>query len=181
MTTTADTQALLVRLLDPSNRADPYPAYEQIRASGPLLLPEAHLTVFSSFTECDDVLRHPSSASDRMKSTLTQRAIANGEQERPVGPPGFLFLDPPDHTRLRKLVSKAFVPKVVKTGCSACRSRTNPSSVGPRHCSPRDSTRSSRSPAAGPTASTSGWRRPSGFATTCTPSSSSAAPNPATT
>ncbi|MBB5165007.1 cytochrome P450 [Mycobacterium sp. AZCC_0083] len=114
MTTTADTQALLVRLLDPANRANPYPAYEQIRASGPLLLPEAHLIVFSSFTECDDVLRHPSSASDRMKSTLTQRAIANGEQERPVGPPGFLFLDPPDHTRLRKLVSKAFVPKVVK-------------------------------------------------------------------
>src|SRR5882757_10914085 len=110
MTTTADTQPLL----DPANRADPYPAYEQIRASGPLLLPEAHLTVFSSFAECDDVLRHPSSASDRMKSTLTQRAIANGEQERPVGPPGFLFLDPPDHTRLRKLVSKAFVPKVVK-------------------------------------------------------------------
>jgi cytochrome P450 len=114
MTTTADTQALLVQLLDPSNRANPYPAYEQIRTRGPLLLPEAHLTVFSSFTECDDVLRHPSSASDRMKSTLAQRAVANGEVERPLGPPGFLFLDPPDHTRLRKLVSKAFVPKVVK-------------------------------------------------------------------
>jgi cytochrome P450 len=114
VTTTEDSQALLVRLLDPANRANPYPAYEQIRARGPLLLPEAHLTVFSSFTECDDVLRHPSSASDRMKSTLAQRAVANGEVERPLGPPGFLFLDPPDHTRLRKLVSKAFVPKVVK-------------------------------------------------------------------
>jgi cytochrome P450 len=114
MTSTADTQSLLVQLLDPSNRADPYPAYEQIRARGPLRLPEAHLTVFSSFTDCDDVLRHPSSASDRMKSTLAQRAVANGDEERPLGPPGFLFLDPPDHTRLRKLVSKAFVPKVVK-------------------------------------------------------------------
>jgi cytochrome P450 len=114
MTTTADAQALLVQLLDPSNRADPYPAFEQIRTRGPLLLPEAHLTVFSTFTECDDVLRHPSSASDRMKSTLAQQAVANGEVERPLGPPGFLFLDPPDHTRLRKLVSKAFVPKVVK-------------------------------------------------------------------
>ena len=114
MATTVDPQALLVQLLDPSNRADPYPAYEQIRARGPLILPDAHLVVFSSFTDCDDVLRHPSSASDRMKSTMAQRMVAEGGEERPLGPPGFLFLDPPDHTRLRKLVSKAFVPKVVK-------------------------------------------------------------------
>src|ERR1700704_4126611 len=114
MTTTADSQALLVQLLDPSNRADPYPVYEQIRERGPLRMPEAHLTVFSSFADCDDVLRHPSSASDRTKSTMAQRAVADAGEERPVGPPGFLFLDPPDHTRLRKLVSKAFVPKVVK-------------------------------------------------------------------
>ncbi|HEV7421460.1 MAG TPA: cytochrome P450 [Mycobacterium sp.] len=114
MTTTAESQALLVQLLDPSNRANPYPVYEQIRERGPLVLPEAHLTVFSSFTDCDDVLRHPSSASDRLKSTMAQRQIADGAEARPLGPPGFLFLDPPDHTRLRKLVSKAFVPKVVK-------------------------------------------------------------------
>ncbi len=114
MTTTERAQELLVRLLDPSNRADPYPAYDEIRERGPLLLPEFNLTVFSSYRDCDEVLRHPSSASDRLKSTVAQQEIAAGNEPRPLGQPGFLFLDPPDHTRLRKLVSKAFVPKVVK-------------------------------------------------------------------
>jgi cytochrome P450 len=114
MTATAHAQTLLVQLLDPSNRADPYPLYEQIRAHGPFHLPDGNLTVFSSFSDCDDVLRHPASANDGMKSTVVQRQLAEGGAYRPLGPPGFLFLDPPDHTRLRKLVSKAFVPKVVK-------------------------------------------------------------------
>jgi cytochrome P450 len=70
--------------------------------------------VFSRYDDCYDVLRHPDSASDRLKSTAAQRAIANGEPARPLGTPGFLFLDPPDHTRLRKLAQKAFAPKVVK-------------------------------------------------------------------
>jgi hypothetical protein len=35
----ADPQELLVRLLDPGNRADPYPLYREIRECGPLLLP----------------------------------------------------------------------------------------------------------------------------------------------
>jgi cytochrome P450 len=114
MTATADPQALLLELLDPSNRANPYPVYERIRERGPLQLPQMALNVFSSFADCDEVLRHPSSASDRLKSTAAQREIAAGAEARPIGPPGFLFLDPPDHTRLRKLVSKAFAPKVVK-------------------------------------------------------------------
>jgi cytochrome P450 len=113
-TTTAESQSLLLQLLDRSNRANPYPVYEQIQEYGPLQLEEANLTVFSSFQDCDDVLRHPCAASDRLKSTAAQREIAQGAEPRPVGPPGFLFPDPPDHTRLRKLVSKAFVPKVVK-------------------------------------------------------------------
>ncbi len=114
MTTTAQAQELLVRLLDPANRADPYPVYAQIRERGPLTLPDYDLTVFSSYQDCEDVLRHPSSGSDRLKSSAAQREIADGNVVRPLGEPGFLFLDPPDHTRLRKLVSKAFVPRVVK-------------------------------------------------------------------
>jgi cytochrome P450 len=115
MTTAAESQSLLLQLLDPSNRANPYPAYTQIRERGPLQLPDMTVNVFASFQDCDDVLRHPSSANDRLKSTAAQREIAEGAEARPIGPPGFLFLDPPDHTRLRKLVSKAFAPKVVKS------------------------------------------------------------------
>ncbi|MDT5016622.1 MAG: hypothetical protein QOD39_2782 [Mycobacterium sp.] len=112
--TTADPQALLLQLLDPSNRADPYPIYAMVREHGPLHLPRMTLTVFSTYQDCDDVLRHPSSANDRLKSSAVQREIARGAQPGPAGTPSFLFLDPPDHTRLRRLVSKAFAPKVVK-------------------------------------------------------------------
>ncbi|WP_197376484.1 cytochrome P450 [Mycolicibacterium baixiangningiae] len=112
--TTADTQTLLGRLLDPANRADPYPLYADLRAAGPLAVPSANLVVFSAFADCDEVLRHPASASDRLKSTVAQREVAAGAAARPFGAPGFLFLDPPDHTRLRRLVSSAFVPRVVK-------------------------------------------------------------------
>ena len=114
MTAAAHPQSLLVQMLDPAVRADPYPVYDQIRTQGPIQLPGNNLTVFASYAHCDEVLRHPAAASDRLKSTAAQRAIAEGAQPRPFGPPGFLFLDPPDHTRLRRLVSKAFVPKVVK-------------------------------------------------------------------
>jgi cytochrome P450 len=112
---TAAPQDLLLELLDPAHRADPYPIYRQLRERGPLTLPQSNLVVFSSFAECDEVLRHPSSCADRLKSTAAQQAIAEGAQARPFGTPGFLFLDPPDHTRLRRLVSKAFSPKVVKS------------------------------------------------------------------
>lgn len=112
---TVPAQALLAQLLDPGNRADPYPIFQRLRESGPVLLPDSNLVVFSSFADCDEVLRHPASCSDRLKSTAAQQAIVAGQEARPFGTPGFLFLDPPDHTRLRKLVSKAFSPKVVRS------------------------------------------------------------------
>ncbi|SBS74501.1 Peroxidase [uncultured Mycobacterium sp.] len=114
MTAPAEPQALLLKLLDPAIRANPYPVYREILDGGPMQMPESTLHVLSSFADCDEVLRHPDSCSDRLKSTAAQQAVAAGEQPRPFGTPGFLFLDPPDHTRLRRLVSKAFSPKVVK-------------------------------------------------------------------
>jgi cytochrome P450 len=86
MSSLAAPQALLLQLLDPANRADPYPVYTQFRDHGPIQLPEANLTVFSTYRDCDEVLRHPSSSSDRLKSTIAQRHFATGAWPRPVGP-----------------------------------------------------------------------------------------------
>lgn len=109
-----DSQSLLLALLDPGNRAAPYPLYNRIREHGPLQVPDSNLTVFTSFADCDAVLRHPASCSDRSKSSIAQRFLESEDAPRGEGGTSFLFLDAPDHTRLRGLVGKAFVPKVVK-------------------------------------------------------------------
>lgn len=109
----AESQALLLQLLDPANRPDPYRLCARFRDGGAMRLPDANLAVFSSYRDCDEVLRHPLSSSDNVNSTVAKRQAEAGTAPPRQGPPGFLFLDPPDHTRLRRLVSKAFAPKVV--------------------------------------------------------------------
>ncbi|MGU3503042.1 cytochrome P450 [Mycobacterium sp. C31M] len=114
MTQTSDPQLLLVQMLDPATRADPYPLFAQIRAHGPLVMPGTNMVVLSSFADCDEVLRHPDSCSDSMKSSVVQNLLSSGAMPPRGNTPGFLFLDPPDHTRLRKLAQQAFAPRVVR-------------------------------------------------------------------
>ena len=112
----AESHGLLLQLLDPANRADPYRLYSQLRDRGPFQLREGNIAVFAAYRDCDEILRHPLSSSDRTNSAVDRRrtqALTEAGADPPQGPAGFLFLDPPDHTRLRKLVSKAFAPKVV--------------------------------------------------------------------
>jgi hypothetical protein len=103
-------QGTLGALFDPANRPDPYPLFAQLREAGPFPIMDGALTVLGAHERCTAILRDPSYSSDRSRTLLPRRFERDEDNGRPTS---FLSLDPPDHTRLRRLVSKAFTPRVI--------------------------------------------------------------------
>ena len=100
----------------PEHRVDPYPAYRALRDSG-----RAHWSVeqeaffFTHYEDCLAILRHPAGSTDMDNASMTaRRATAQKSPMAALDVNTMLFSDPPDHTRLRRLVSKAFTPKSVE-------------------------------------------------------------------
>ena len=105
MTTTEPN--FLSRLGDPAVVANPYPVLAQIRTASPYAVLGGDLVVLGRHADCSRILRDSRVSSQRSRSRLA-----------PPGAPdragmSFLSMDPPDHTRLRRLVSKAFTPRVI--------------------------------------------------------------------
>jgi cytochrome P450 len=108
----------------PDIRANPYPLYHRMRTEDPVHWSEAQEAYLCTrYSDCVDVLRDPRSSSDgENASTTTARRAAMAEQAGDgmgsmfavldVQP--MLFSDPPDHTRIRSLVNKAFTPRRVE-------------------------------------------------------------------
>ena len=95
--------------IDPAFRADPYPAYRVLLEESPLYESPYGMLVVSRYEDCMTVLRSPGTSNDFRKSPRFAPAVEDDEEITP----SFLFLDPPDHTRLRGLVSRAFTPRRV--------------------------------------------------------------------
>jgi cytochrome P450 len=115
-----DTQAteLLFNPLDPAFRIDPYPVYARLRAEGPVYRAPWGGFVFSHYAPCEALLKDPRSSSDFRTSDAFREFVEQQGGDANAGFLGgtrpFLFLDPPDHTRLRGLVNKAFTPRTVE-------------------------------------------------------------------
>src|SRR5438270_3412597 len=77
------------------------------------------MLVLSRYRDCAALLRDARSSSEAGKSTMNQQWMARRGSEEVFGELAgmrpFLFMDPPDHTRLRALVQKAFTPKTVES------------------------------------------------------------------
>jgi cytochrome P450 len=96
--------------IDPAFRADPYPAYRVLLEEAPLFESPYGLLVVSRYEDCMAILRSSGTSNDFRKSPRFAPAVEDDEDVTP----SFLFLDPPDHTRLRGLVSRAFTPRRVE-------------------------------------------------------------------
>jgi cytochrome P450 len=96
--------------MDPEFLADPYPTYHRLRAEDPVHQSPLGFWVLTRYDDVVAVLRDARCAKEPMIAAVAARLGI------PPGTIGLSMLDrdPPDHTRLRGLASKAFTPRVVE-------------------------------------------------------------------
>ncbi len=111
----SDPTLSLYRLLDPVVLADPYPLYARLCEEDPVHWDQfLHCWVVTRYADVHQVLH--SFSADRTPSPEVMRSLGLGHIEpiAAVMVKQMLFLDAPDHTRLRKLCSTAFTPRRVE-------------------------------------------------------------------
>ena len=106
-------------MTEPRYRDDPFPFYEQVRARGPLV-PGRFASVTADHAVCSALLTSPDFRAGPDEDALpapVRRAITWSRDPLalgPVDPPSMLAVEPPDHTRYRRTVSKVFTARAVE-------------------------------------------------------------------
>lgn len=98
---------------------DPYPEYERIRGHGQVVRSHGAGGWFAmGYEAVNDAMKDPRFGVDPRKSPMLSRLVkrvSKGESFRFMERPTMLNLDPPDHTRLRKLARQGFLHKYVQS------------------------------------------------------------------
>jgi cytochrome P450 len=96
---------------------DPYPQYAAVRAQAPVFRHPLGFWLLTRYEDVSFLLRAGMSVEDRNitdRELLDLRKLMYGDEAPRSGGISMLDRDPPDHTRLRRLVSKAFTPRAVE-------------------------------------------------------------------
>ena len=104
---------LISTVLTDEGRQDPYPTYARLRAESPRWAAQFGGVVLTGYRDCLEALRNPRLG--RPEPGMDVPAGIGGRERRGVdNEVTMLFLNPPDHTRIRGLVSRAFTPRRVE-------------------------------------------------------------------
>ena len=111
---------LLLPLRSAGSLENPYPVYRLIRTVRPILevpVPDFDgpgVWMLSRYDDVHALLRDPRFSVDRVRAPLVRDnldRLPDFLRQSAEGMRSMLVMDPPDHTRVRKLVNKAFTPK----------------------------------------------------------------------
>ena len=99
---------------DPEFRKNPYPFYEKLRELEPVHVTPLGFIVLTRYDDVVNTLRNNDFSRDielnaNLPETPTRKFRRENERSKSM-----LNLDPPDHTRLRRLVSKSFTPSAIE-------------------------------------------------------------------
>lgn len=115
MTAKSDSSLSLVRLLDPKVLADPNPLYHRLRTEAPVHWDRfLHSWVVTRYPDVLKVLHTFSADRTPTPEQLTTMNLSALNPIAKVMVKQMLFMDAPDHTRLRGLASAAFTPRRVE-------------------------------------------------------------------
>ncbi len=101
--------SLYQQVLDPANRANPYPLYAELRKT-PVTREDDGTYVVSTYNEVFALMHDPRVSSDPRRHPGAASAEAKPDREQSVLPLSFINRDPPDHDRLRELAMRPFGP-----------------------------------------------------------------------
>jgi cytochrome P450 len=105
-------QPLLFNPFEPGFAENPYPAYRRLRHASPVHESPFGVWVLSEYEDVAALLRSGQSADPRNVSDGMFREQSD-QLENGIRRMSMLDRDPPDHTRLRKLVAKVFTPRSI--------------------------------------------------------------------
>lgn len=114
---------VMLNPLEPGFFADPYAQYRALREQDPVHRSPFGVAVLFRYDDCFQLLRDASTSVSMQKAmelqpqetTARRQLFAEVFPDRtPRESKSILMIDPPDHTRLRRLVSKVFTPRRIE-------------------------------------------------------------------
>ena len=108
------TSTMVYPIWDVAARGDSHAMWARMRRDDPVYEAIGPLTgnriwMITRYADCESVIRHSSVGKEPAKAGLNADALGGDE----LLTRSMISVDPPDHTRLRRLVNKAFTPRVI--------------------------------------------------------------------